>query len=207
MQLHKYVSDSSTPPTDLVLLTDAFDVFVDARAIASIPSKFAAATNTSSSSSSSRLAVLFAAERACWPDIPRWSCFPQLPHTPYRYVNAGGLIGHVGYLRALLAPLMGQISSWTDDQRFYSTAYLGLREQNGFYIDSGCEMFQTLAKVNLTAGDLMFDAEQGRWFNAQTRSYPVLVHGNGNTKDVFFQQILPKVVGGWHWLNSSRSTT
>jgi hypothetical protein len=203
MQLYNYMSDSSIPPTDLVLLTDALDVFMDARAITSIPSKFAAATN--SSSSSSGLAVLFAAERACWPDVPRWSCYPQLQHTPYRYVNAGGLVWNVGYLRALLQPFIRQVSRWTDDQRFYSTAYLALREHGGIYIDSSCKVFQTLYRVDLTAGDLVFDARQGSWFNAQTRSFPVLVHGNGRAKDVFFQQILPKVTDGWHWLNSSQT--
>lgn len=202
LQLHKYVSNSSIPPTDLVLLTDAFDVTVDARAIASIPDKFAAVTNSSSSSS---LAVLFAAERACWPDIERWSCYPQLQHTPYRYLNAGGLVGHVAYLRALLQPFMGLVSSWTDDQRFYTTAYLALREQNGFHIDSGCEVFQTLNQVDMAAGELVFDAERGGWFNVQTNSYPALVHGNGNTKDVFFEEILQKAAGGWHWLNSSET--
>ncbi|WIA35557.1 hypothetical protein OEZ86_003982 [Tetradesmus obliquus] len=208
IELYKYVSDSSIPPTDLVLLTDAFDVVMDAQAIASIPDKFAAVTNSSSSSSSSSggsLAVLFAAERACWPDITRWSCYPQLQHTPYRYLNAGGLVGHVGYLRALLQPLMGLVSSWTDDQQFYSTEYLALREQHGFHIDSGCKVFQTLNQVDLMAGELLFDAGRGGWFNVETNSYPVLMHGNGNTKDAFFGEVMPKVAGGWHWLNNSQT--
>lgn len=209
VQLFNYVGNSTIPPTDLVLLTDAFDVVLDARAIASIPRKFERVTNCSSSSSrndstGSCLAVLFAAEQGCWPDLCRCSCFPQLQHTPYIYLNAGGLVGHVGYLRALLRPLMSVVSGWTDDQRFYTTAYLGLREQHGFHIDSKCEIFQTLAKVKMTGKDLLFDVDMGSWYNVQTETYPVLVHGNGNTKQVFFQQILPKVMGGWHWVNSSR---
>jgi hypothetical protein len=196
------VSNSTIPPTDLVLLTDAFDVIMDARVIASIPKKFAAVTH-SSDSDGNTLAVLFAAERGCWPDYSRCSCFPRLQQSPYRYLNAGGLVGHVGYLRALLQPFMSRVSSWTDDQRFYNTAYLGLREQHGFFIDSGCKVFQTLAKVNVARGELLFDADRGSWYNAHTHSFPVLLHGNGNTKRVFFGQILPKVVGGWHWLNRS----
>jgi hypothetical protein len=212
--LYKYVSNSSIPAADLVLLTDAFDVVMDARAIGSIPKKFARITNCSSSSSSnssssddrggSCLAVLFAAERACWPDWHKRTCFPQLQHTPYRYLNAGGLVGHVGYLRALLRPFIGKVTKWTDDQRFYTTAYLGLKEQLGFHIDSSCEIFQTLAKVKIPGRDLIFDAGRGSWHNVQTQTYPVLLHGNGNTKHMFFKEIVPELVGSWDWMNETQ---
>jgi hypothetical protein len=204
--LYKFVSNSRLPAADLVLLTDAFDVVMDARAIGSIPDKFARITNCSSSSSGggSCLAVLFAAEQKCWPDRRRRSCFSQLQHTPYRYLNAGGLVGHVGYLRALLHPLIGQVSKWTDDQRFYTTAYLGLREQRGFYLDSNCEIFQTMAKVKIPGKHLSFDVGRGSWYNMQTQTYPVLLHGNGDTKSVFFKHVVPKIAGRWTWLNHTR---
>jgi hypothetical protein len=211
LQLYKFVSNSSLPAADLVLLTDAFDVVMDARAVDSVPDKFARITNCSSSSSSSGgggggscLAVLFAAEQKCWPDRRRRTCFPQLKHTPYRYLNAGGLLGHVGYLRALLHPCIDQVSKWTDDQRFYTTAYLGLREHRGFHLDSNCEVFQTLAKVKIPGKHLSFDADRGSWYNMQTQTYPVLLHGNGDTKRVFFKQIVPELVGRWTWLNNTR---
>lgn len=88
---------------------------------------------------------------------------------------------------------------WTDDQRFYTTAFLALQEHNGFFLDSNCEIFQTLPGMDVGGKDLLFNESSGRWYNALTGTHPVLVHGNGKTKQVFFTEVVPKLATTWTW--------
>lgn len=132
------------------------------------------------------------------PDPARSSHYPRRP-TPFRFLNAGGLIGHAGYIRALLEPSMSRITSWNDDQRWYTTAYLAIQERNNFFLDSNCEIFQTLHGTDVGGKELLFNESSGRWYNALTGTYPVLMHGNGKTKQVLFGKVVPKVATTWTW--------
>lgn len=88
----------------------------------------------------------------------------------------------------------------TDDQGFYTDAYLALQENNGFFLDRNCTILQTFYNVTVAPdGDLVFDDSMRTWYNTKTRTFPVLLHGNGATKKVFFDKLVPRMSESWEW--------
>lgn len=81
-QLYNFINRRHVSPKDLVLLTDGFDVAIDAKALDKVPAHFAAITssrsllsqqdgfwrgsNSSTNSTPHDLALVFAAERGLW---------------------------------------------------------------------------------------------------------------------------------------------
>lgn len=134
------------------------------------------------------------------PDDVKATCYPRPASATYHYLNAGGLVGHAGYIKALLQPYINHVTRYMDDQRFYTDAYLALREMNGFFLDYGCSIFQTLYNVSVGGDDLKFDSSVGSWYNLKTKTYPVLLHGQGSgAKPVFFDEVVPKMAATWEW--------
>ena len=105
--LKNYLKDLN--PNDLVLFTDAYDVFYHAE-IEEIVDRFY----------DFDCEILFAAENSCWPDSSLENKFPK-SHTPYRYLNSGTFIGTVREISDVLKP---EIQNNDDDQLFIHKQFL-----------------------------------------------------------------------------------
>uniref|UniRef100_A0A3Q2D2Z0 procollagen-lysine 5-dioxygenase n=1 Tax=Cyprinodon variegatus TaxID=28743 RepID=A0A3Q2D2Z0_CYPVA len=140
--------------------------------------------------------VLFAAEGLIWPDKRLADKYP-LVRSGKRYLNSGGIIGYAPYVNRI-------VSQWDlhdndDDQLFYTKIYLDLskRESLNMTLDHKCQIFQNLNGA-IDEVLLKFGTDRVRVRNTAYNSLPVVVHGNGNTKEypdvlvgVFIEQPTP----------------
>jgi len=162
--LKDYVN--SLPDTDIVLFTDAYDVFY-ADDLETITERYL----------DFNCKVLFSAEYYCWPDANLENDFPMSP-TKYRYLNSGTFIGEVGELKKMFAT--DNVKDDGDDQLYYQKLFLS----NNFDIKLDYEgyIFQT-HEANATIN------ETGQLYNPETNCTSCIYHGNGGelTKQKFNQ--------------------
>lgn len=117
--------------------------------------------------------VLIAAEVSCYPVEGLIDKFPPTI-TPYRYVNAGGFVGHREDVMEVLSQLL-TYESGDDDQARWSYALVDGLE--GVVIDSRCRVFQSMAGA---ATHMKLDSGR-RIKNIMTGSSPVVAHFNGRS--------------------------
>ena len=101
--LRDYVN--TLPDNDVVLFTDAYDVFY-ADDLETITDRYLD-FNTK---------AVFSAELYCYPDDSIANQFPE-SHTPYRYLNSGTFIAQVGELKKMFAS--STVADDGDDQLYY----------------------------------------------------------------------------------------
>ena len=142
----------SLPDHDVVLFTDAYDVFFT-RDLDTIVGRFLGYKHE----------IVFSAEKSLWPD--QSLRFPP-SHTPYRYLNSGTFIGRVGELRRLFSDI---IDDADDDQLYVQKRYLSGRYD--IKLDVGCYIFQTHDEAAMVTDKGLF--------NPVTSCYPAVYHGNG----------------------------
>lgn len=123
---------------------------------------------------------LISAEMECAPITDLEEEFPSKNH--YRYPCAGGFMGEIPYLVETLQWLkkyQDRPGIECNDQAFWQ---MGIIEDNIAMIDSECEVFQTMSGKAIL--DLVWDKENGAYYNTITESHPCVLHFNGRVKGI-----------------------
>lgn len=141
-------------------------------------------------------AVLFAAERTCWPDPDMEPLFGD-DGTPYRFLNSGCFIGKAKNVRRLI---IDDLADSDDDQLYYQQQFFKPPEmwERDTYLaelDTECRIFQCLHK---SEDDIEYDPVTNRIYNKITKTEPQIIHGNGYSKEtlnalmshVYYQSIV-----------------
>lgn len=150
------------PPLDVVLFMDAYDtVFADdAQTILERFKGF-------------NVDILFGAEEHHWPDHNIKYQFPELPDTPYQYLNSGLYIGYAGPLFDFLSS-KASIPDMGDDQLFCQIRYL--HESRGLKVamDTEAYIFQNHDEKVVIVNDQIT--------NYRTNCCGCIYHGNGGNE-------------------------
>lgn len=145
------------PDTDLVLFTDAYDVFYYDN-LEEIVKRY--------HELSAR--VVFGAEKVCWPDPELTNKFPEAD-TEYRFLNSGTFIGEAGTLKRMIQQ---PIKDDDDDQLYMQKIFL--QKNFDIRLDTEGYIFQTHCE-NATVVN-------GQVFNPDTNCFGCIYHGNGGTQ-------------------------
>jgi hypothetical protein len=152
--------------------------------------------------------VLLSAETACSPDASVAHRFPPTA-TPYKYPNAGTLMGHVGAMRQLLGAHLAEFQVPMDDQYWWQMRYLEELPKGGasrVLLDSSARVFQCLWGAT---DHFERDQASGLWRNKLTkcaarrtitapridkhavarRTLPAIWHGNGGLNAFLFDTL------------------
>jgi hypothetical protein len=122
--------------------------------------------------------LLMAAEINCHPpEGPRAGAYPAAP-THYRYLNSGGLIGRVDYLRALLARY-NRPAFWRDDNDQGFWAHIFVSGETRLTLDHHCRVFQCQWIAEQDFALARWPPWRRRLRNRATRTRPCILHGNG----------------------------
>ena len=140
------------PDHDLVIFTDAYDVFYGAE-LEEIVRRYL----------SFKCEVLVQAERHNWPDPElQW---PPAP-TDYRYMCSGVIIGRVRELRKILSrPLKPDESDQLFLQKQYLSGHFNMKLDHEMYVSASNDDAVCISK--------------GRILNTATHCYSCIYHGNG----------------------------
>lgn len=114
---------------------------------------------------------LISAEKACYPHPERAIDYPE-HESPWKYVNGGGWIGEIIYIREYLNQ---HLLPDSHDQVFLMEWFLDSYSQ----LDYQCQIFQTIAFSNPNEWEKVED----RWVNILLKSKPIFFHSNGRTED------------------------
>ena len=171
VDLLNYIRRAQLPDNDVILFTDAFDVFYG-RDLNTILGRFLGYKKD----------IVFSAEKHCWPD-PSLR-FPPV-HTPYRYLNSGTFIGRVGEIKKMLE---FPIEKHDDDQLYLQKQFL-----TGKYnavLDVECYIFCTHEELATI--------QNGMIYNPITGCYSCIYHGNGGKEakehfDKLYWKMYPKL--------------
>ena len=166
--LREHIKD--LPGHDLVIFTDAYDVFF-ADDLDTIIRRYL----------SFKTEVLTQAESSNWPD--EGLMWPP-SHTPYRYLCSGVIIGRVRELRKLLAVDLRENQS---DQLYLQQCYL----QGHFNMKLDHEMYI------VSSGEKEVNVTNGQLYNRTTHCYSCIYHGNGGWRqkeklEEMYRKIYPK---------------
>ena len=116
--------------------------------------------------------IIATSELCCWPCREMAACYPKV-ETKYRYLNSGGLIGY----RDCIVNVIGSgLKDTEDDQLFFTVKFLA--RNSPIILDYNCEIFQALERCNEDV-----NVYKNRAYNSYTKSYPIFLHGNGNSKN------------------------
>ncbi|TSL97308.1 Procollagen-lysine,2-oxoglutarate 5-dioxygenase 1 [Bagarius yarrelli] len=145
--------------------------------------------------------VVFSAETLIWPDRHLEDKHPHVREGK-RFLGAGGIPGFIGYAQNIKE----MVSNWSgqdddSDQLFYTKLYINPEKRKSLNItlDSKCRLFQNLYGA-LDEVVLKFENGRVRARNVLYDTLPVIVHGNGPTKEseypgvvigIFIQQPTP----------------
>ena len=151
-ELLAYIEDNKLPDNDVILFTDAFDVFF-ARSLDVIIGRYLGFKHE----------LVFGAEKTLWPD--QSLRFPPV-HTRYRYLNSGTFIGRVGELKRMLQE---PIQDHEDDQLYLQKAYLTGRYDVKLDVEG----------YLFTTHDEQVEIRKGAVYNPVTRCFSCVYHGNG----------------------------
>lgn len=168
--LRKWLRETRPRGGDVVVFTDAYDVFWNAP-LGDLDALL------------DGIDILFAAEPTCWPDPALASQYPDAD-SPYQFLNSGCFVGRA---RAV-AQLCARTSATDDDQLVCTMAFLRDQQRgtNRLRIDSRCRLWQCLGGVGtLDKGELEWRAQAdggASICNTRFDSIPVAIHGNGNSE-------------------------
>jgi hypothetical protein len=188
MRLYEAVRDR--PPTDIICLVDGFDVLLGAP-ISEMLAKY----------KSMHLGdkLLFAAEAGCWPVDPPYESYCSLYKQKGKiqkhkddnvYLNAGLFMGTVKGFKTVIEERWREIHQHIDDQAFYGVVYLFT---DHIRLDHNNEIFQNLIEEKKF---MIWDEKAKRWYNTRTKTYPIVLHGNGpqSSRDFLFKTMMPKIM-------------
>ena len=176
--LREYIK--SLPDHDVVLFTDAYDVFY-ADNLESIVRRYIGFNSR----------AVFSAESECYPDSSLANQYPP-SETPYRYLNSGTFIAEVGELKKILNESQDGFEHHDDDQLYYTQRFLS--NQFDMILDYEGYIFQTNEPQMQKYGNQLF--------NPITNTFGCIYHGNGGddakeTFDRLYNQFYPKAPSLW----------
>lgn len=132
----------------------------------------------------SREGLVYCADKHCWPDESRASQYPDMPKSPWHYINGGVKVGYGhsihnalqwGLGHSPIKPMVNGVDIYhqDNDQRLWTDIYL----QGYGALDSQCEIFQNLSDIK----DSDFRMKRGRFYNTVTETYPQFLHAASHT--------------------------
>jgi GR25 family glycosyltransferase involved in LPS biosynthesis len=168
--LKEYIK--TLPDHDVVLFTDAFDVFY-ADNLQSIVRRYLG-FNTR---------ALFSAESECYPDENLVEQYPY-SETPYRFLNSGTFIAEVGELKRILSD---GIADDEDDQLYYTKKFL-----SGAY-----DMKLDYEGYIFITNEPSARKQDTQIYNPKTNVFGCIYHGNGGVEakrkfNVLYNEFYPK---------------
>lgn len=119
-------------------------------------------------------AVVFSAEKTCWPDENLKDKYP-MTMSPYRFLNSGGFIGYGDHISEIINKV--EVGNDYDDQLYYTERFFeSLEDGKNIKLDHQQDLFQTM-------GDAVNDIKivDGKIYNKETNTYPLIVHANGGS--------------------------
>ena len=148
-------------PNDVVLFTDAYDVFF-IRSLEEITKRYLSMSTE----------IVFSAESTCWPDESMTTLHPKaLYDSKYKFLNAGAYIGRVASLKEFFAE---RVDDEDDDQLYMQRVWtnnLKSKRPLSITLDYEQYIFQTHEPECVTIEkDIL---------NPITNTHPCLYHGNG----------------------------
>jgi hypothetical protein len=169
------------PDDHIVMVIDGYDVIINNNQ-ENIVNKYYELTKGEK--------VLFGAEKACWPNGSLWSSYPETSSI-YKYLNAGSYMSTVKILKKLFIILLKKINTIyfqileykIDDQEYFTEIFL-FQNKDLIMLDNNAEIFNCLY-------DSIHDIEfkDNKIYNKTTQTYPMIFHGNSNTKDFVVNNI------------------
>lgn len=84
--------------------------------------------------------ILFSAEKICWPDTSLKNKHPTTKSI-YKYLNSGGFIGHVKYLKEIF--INNSFDNINDDQLYFQQVFF---KNKNITLDYECKIFQSFDK-------------------------------------------------------------
>lgn len=161
------------PDNDIVLFTDAYDVFY-ADNLDTIVERF----------KDFKSDTVFSSERVCWPLSDMADKFPECS-TPYRYLNSGTYIGYASELKKIMS--YKPIADNDDDQLYVQEIFLNDKNID-IALDYESYIFQTNEPQTQKVGNQLN--------NPLTNCCPCIYHGNGGkvekqTFDDLYEQFYP----------------
>lgn len=168
--LKEYIKN--IPDHDVVLFTDAYDVFY-ADSLFNIIGRYLGFKKQ----------AVFSAERYCYPDNSLANRYPE-SHTPYRFLNSGTFIATVGSLKKMLNK---DVLDSDDDQLYYTKEFLS--GKHDMVLDVEHYIFVTHEEQVSKVGEQLY--------NPLTNSHGCIYHGNGGSEskqkfDTLYQEFYPK---------------
>jgi len=193
--LHIQQAVAGLPPGDLVLVSDAFDAFSVAP-MTRFEAGFRAAVQheaqrqqreaaASAGAGDARpIEVLVSAEAWCFPNTSLAGDFPREDlRLPLPFPNSGVYMGRAGALHRLLTHGPHWDIAFTDDQDWFSKAYLASRRNASLprvALDHDSIMAFSMGPLKALRRDLVWDAAEGAWQDRATGSHPCIFHYNGD---------------------------
>jgi GR25 family glycosyltransferase involved in LPS biosynthesis len=173
--LKEYIK--TLPDHDVVLFTDAFDVFY-ADNLQSIVRRYLG-FNTR---------ALFSAESECYPDKSLAEKYPQ-SETPYRFLNSGTFISEVGELKRILND---EIADDGDDQLYYTKRFIS--GNHDMKLDYEGYIFRT--------NEPQTEKQGSQIYNPRTKVFSCIYHGNGGVEakkkfNSLYNEFYPKAPSLW----------
>lgn len=161
------------PEVEYAIIADAFDVFVlgnPQEVIRKLHNKDI---------------ILFNAEKACWP-YGEWA--ERYPETTsrWKYLNGGAAFVHSKTFIKMFEE--NPITHMDNDQVNLADIFLRKTSTYNFELDTRCEIFQSIAFV----AEDDFKLYDGRLFNIQQSTMPVIIHGNGKTPMNQIYKLIPQ---------------
>jgi hypothetical protein len=172
---------ATLPSTDIAMFVDGYDVLIGGTAN-DIVATYLEIVN------GRREHALFGAETNCWPDAHVAKEYPLYPTSRYKYLCSGVYISYVSTLRTLLEGFSDKQEGWgtIDDQRFFTDVYL--KKPHRIVLDSRVQLISNLSG---DTHNMEYDAVVKKWKNVHTQTYPLIFHGNGDSKHFLFESVYP----------------
>ena len=147
----------------IIMFTDSYDVLFN-DGPKNIVKKFREMEST----------VVFSAEKTCWPDESLEEKYP-ITMSEYRFLNSGGFIGYGDHINEIINKV--EVGNDYDDQLYYTERFFdSLEGDKNIILDHQQDLFQTLG--NAVESVKVVD---GKVYNHETNSYPMVIHGNGGS--------------------------
>ncbi len=155
------------PENDILMFVDGYDVILQADEKTILETFYAM-----------NYPFVISVERDLWPHKEMAQLFPK--DTSFRYLNSGTYIGYVGNVLEILRGVRPYDFS-CDDQGLLQCDWG--KQPHKYCLDTYCQMFLVLTFVNLD--ELIIDEHQ-QIHCRETGTLPILVHGNGRSRDMFY---------------------
>lgn len=118
--------------------------------------------------------IIFNAEKACWPNGDLAEKYPRVD-TDWKYLNGGAAFVERGRFIKMFED--NPIQHRDNDQERLAEIYVNKRNLYDMDLDTNCNVFQSVA----FEGPDDFTYQGGRIINNQTKTLPIIIHGNGGT--------------------------